>query len=76
MQINELNEQMTKRSPVVTIMLPKPTKGDTTPPKAKQIAPKRADAVPAFFRSLSMANVVEDVKVRPIENKRIINKIS
>ena len=46
-------------------MLPIPTSGETIPPKAKPTAPNSADAVPEFSRPLSMASVVDEVKVRP-----------
>ena len=53
----------TKTMPVVLRMSPVPTMGETIPPKAKQTAPRMADALPAYRRSLSMASVVERVKV-------------
>ena len=51
--------------PVDTMMLPIPTRGETMPPNANPNAHSRADAVPALARSLSMANVLEAVKVSP-----------
>lgn len=53
------------RTPVETIILPSPTSGDTTPPKANPNAPSKAYAIPAFARSLSIAKVLEAVKVSP-----------
>ena len=43
------------------------TRGDTIPPNANPVAPNSAEAVPEFCRSLSIAKVVEAVKVNPIE---------
>ena len=54
---------------MVCSILPKPTIGVTMPPLAKQMAPKRADALPALFRSLLSASVVDAVRVRPIKPK-------
>ena len=59
--------QTTKAAPVEYIVLPRPTSGETMPPKANPAAPSRADAVPDSERVHSMASVVEVVKVRPIE---------
>ena len=42
------------------------TRGDTIPPNANPVAPNSAEAVPEFCRSLSIAKVVEAVKVSPI----------
>ena len=59
-------------APIMNIMaevcsiFPIPTSGDMIPPERKQIAPSIADAVPAFFRSLSRASVVDAVNVNPI----------
>lgn len=47
------------------MILPTPTSGETIPPNANPNAPNKADAVPAFARSLSMANVLDAVKVSP-----------
>ena len=58
--------QTTNVTPVDTRIFPKPTNGETIPPEAKQSAPNRAEAAPAYRRSLSIAKVVEEVKVSPI----------
>ena len=60
--------------PVDERMFPKPTNGETTPPAAKQMAPSKAEAVPAFSRWQSMANAVVEVKVSPMKNSK--NSIS
>lgn len=62
--------------PVVTIIFPKPTIGETIPPKANPNAPNNAEATPAFERSQSKANVLEEVKVNPIIESKQISKIS
>ena len=51
-------------------MLPNPTNGETIPPEAKQSAPNKAEAAPAYRRSQSIAKVVDDVKVSPIMNSK------
>ena len=51
-------------------MLPRPTNGETIPPEAKQSAPNKAEAAPAYRRSQSIAKVVDDVKVSPIMNSK------
>ena len=45
------------------MILPIPTRGETIPPNANPSAPNKADAMPALARSLSIANVLEAVKV-------------
>lgn len=64
-QTNAHTEPIKNRIPVETIIFPSPTSGETTPPKAKPNAPSKADAIPAFARSLSIAKVLEAVKVSP-----------
>lgn len=51
--------------PVDTMISPIPTRGETIPPNANPSAPSKADAIPALARSLSIANVLEAVKVSP-----------
>ena len=63
MHPSEQNAQVAKVTPVEVSMSPMPTRGDTSPPKAKPMAPSRAEAVPALCRWLSMANAVVEVKV-------------
>ena len=58
--------QTTNVTPVDTRIFPKPTNGETIPPEAKQSAPSRSEAAPEFLISLSIAKVVEEVKVSPI----------
>lgn len=53
-----------------------PTRGETMPPNEKQTAPNSAEAVPAFVRSHSMANVVEVVNVIPIIKRTAISSSS
>lgn len=67
---NEQTAQITNNIPVETRMLPSPTNGETIPPNRKQTAPRNADAVPEFFRSVSIAMTVVDVKVSPIMKSR------
>ena len=61
-QTNAHTEPVKNRTPVETIIFPSPTSGDTTPPKANPNAPSKAEAIPAFARSLSIAKVLEAVK--------------
>jgi len=61
----EHNDPIKNKKPVDILISPIPTKGDTIPPKANPIAPKRAEATPAFLRSQSIAKVLEAVKVIP-----------
>ena len=58
-QTNAHTEPIKNRTPVETIIFPNPTSGDTTPPKANPNAPSKADAIPAFARSLSIAKVLD-----------------
>lgn len=72
--IQEHNAPIKNRNPAELLISPIPTKGDTIPPNAKPIAPKRAEATPAFLRSQSIAKVLEAVKAIPtIESKQKIN---
>ena len=64
-QTNAHTEPVKNNIPVDTIIFPNPTSGDTTPPKANPNAPNKADAIPAFDRSQSIASVLEAVKVSP-----------
>lgn len=65
---------MKNKKPVDILISPIPTRGDTIPPNAKPIAPKRAEATPAFLRSQSIAKVLEAVKDIPtIESRQKIN---
>lgn len=64
-QTNAHKEPVKNRTPVETIIFPSPTSGDTTPPKANPNAPSKADAIPAFARSLSIAKVLDAVNVSP-----------
>ena len=64
-QINEQMEPTRKAMPVETRIFPRPTNGDTIPPKANPSAPSRAEAIPACDRSQSIAKVFEAVKVSP-----------
>ena len=64
-QTNAHTEPIKNSIPVETIILTSPTSGETTPPKANPNAPSKADAIPAFARSLSIAKVLEAVKVSP-----------
>lgn len=68
MHNSEQHAQTTNTTPVDESILPMPTKGDTTPPAAKQKAPNSADAVPEFSRWLSIAKAVLDVNVMPMLN--------
>lgn len=52
------------------------TRGDTIPPNANPVAPNKAEAVPEFCRSLSIAKVVDAEKVSPIVKSRKNNSIS
>ena len=58
-------------------IFPMPTKGETIPPARKLIAPKIAEAVPAFWRSVSKARAVEVGRTIPPKanvRKRAISK--
>lgn len=57
-------------------MLPIPTNGDTIPPHTNVDAPRSADAVPEYFRSLLSAIVVDAVNVNPIMNNNMKRAIS
>ena len=70
MQTSEQAALITKMIPEDVSISPIPTSGETIPPKAKQTAPSKAEAVPAFSRWHSMANVVVEVKVSPITKRR------
>mgnify|MGYP006961000504 CR=1 FL=1 len=48
-------------TPAVYIISPKPTKGGTNPPNRKPIAPNRAEAIPAYLRSQSIAKAFDAV---------------
>ena len=48
-------------TPAVYIISPKPTKGGTHPPNRKPIAPNRAEAIPAYLRSQSIAKAFDAV---------------
>ena len=67
--IRTQNPQTTNRIPVVLSWSPRPTNGDTNPPKAKETAPNKAEALPEYCRPLSIAKVVAEVKQRPRENR-------
>lgn len=69
MQRREHTAQTTKTIPVECIRFPMPTKGETTPPKAKETDPSNADALPEYIRPLSIASVVEEVKQSPNEKR-------
>ena len=62
--------------PVETMILPRPTSGETIPPKANPSAPSSAEAVPALSCSQSIASVLEAVKVSPSIDKRPISSTS
>ena len=53
-----------------------PTSGETSEPKRKPDAPKRAEAVPALFRAASMAAAVDTVKIIPSPKHKINNNPS
>lgn len=57
-------------------ILPIPTNGETIPPNMKLDAPNAADAVPALFRSLSIASDVEAGNVIPRKNSNRSNELS
>ena len=65
-----------KTMPVVAIVSPSPTKGDTNPPNPNPIAPNNAEAVPACSRSHSIAKAVVEVKEKPIMKSRAISNPS
>ena len=67
---HEQRAQTTKTVPVERSVSPRPTSGETMPPKANPEAPSSAEAVPACSRVQSMASVVEVVKVSPIQKSR------
>ena len=66
MQAKEQAAHAIKTMPVVAIVSPSPTKGDTNPPNPNPIAPNNAEAVPACSRSHSIAKAVVEVKEKPI----------
>lgn len=63
-------------TPVETRMLPIPVNGDTIPPKRNWVNPKRAEALPAFFRSISRARAVDVGSTIPNETSRRKSKLS
>ena len=75
-QPKEHTEHKKNINPVVESIFPILTRGDTIPPNANPVAPNRAEAVPEFCRSLSIAKVVEDVNVSPIVKSRRNNNAS
>ena len=76
MQPKELVAHAMKTIPVVTIVSPNPTKGDTSPPNPKPTALDKAEAVPACSRSHSIAKAVVEVKEKPIMNSKMISNPS
>ena len=72
----EHEEHKRNISPVVGRISPMLTRGDTIPPNANPVAPNSAEAVPEFCRSLSIAKVVEAVKVSPIVKSKKNNSVS
>lgn len=69
-------EPMINTRPVDIRIFPNPTKGETSPPEAKPNAPNRAEAIPALDRALSIAKVLEAVKVNPNMSNKPMSKIS
>lgn len=61
--MREARERMTV---VDVMMLPRPTSGETMPPKRKPDAPPMAEATPIWLRPSSMARVVVEVKMNPV----------
>ena len=76
MQPKEQVAHAMKTIPVVTIVSPNPTKGDTSPPNPKPTALDKAEAVPACSRSHSIAKAVVEVKEKPIMNSKMISNPS
>lgn len=76
MQPKEQAAHAMKTIPVVTIVSPNPTKGDTSPPNPKPTAPDKAEAVPACSRSHSIAKAVVEVKEKSILNSKVISNPS
>ena len=76
MQPKEQVAHVIKTMPVVTIVSPSPTKGETNPPNPNPIAPNKAEAVPACSRSHSIARAVVEVKEKPIMKSRVISNPS
>ena len=64
-QMHAKMEKTVNRIPAETIMSPRLTRGDTRPPKAYPAVPRRAEAVPAFSCSLSMASALDAVNDSP-----------
>lgn len=75
-QMKEPNEPIINTSPVEIRMFPNPTRGETSPPKAKPKAPNKAEAMPALDRALSIANVLEAVNVKPNMSSKPMSKVS
>lgn len=61
--------QSIKIIPLAMRVLPIPAKGDTILSNMKHTAPSKAEAAPAFWCSLSMARVEEEVKVIPMVSR-------
>ena len=76
MQPKEQVAHAMKTIPVVTIVSPNPTKGDTSPPNPKPTALDKAEAVPACSRSHSIAKAEVEVKEKPIMNSKMISNPS
>jgi len=76
MQAKEQAAHAIKTMPVVAIVSPSPTKGDTNPPNPNPTAPNKAEAVPACSRSHSIAKAVVEVKEKPIMKSRAISNPS
>ena len=66
---SDIVAQMNIVMPDEVIIFPIPTNGETIPPNMKLAAPNAAEAVPAFWRSLSIASDVEAGSVMPTKNR-------
>ena len=64
-QTNAHKEPVKNRTPVETIIFPSLQAETPHRQKANPNAPSKADAIPAFARSLSIAKVLDAVKVSP-----------